>query len=164
MDHSNKKTDGLKNIEQVSKLIFSQNLENEGVMLRDVTSYFLLAYFFPGCDREDAEPAEVNHNEYKIVVVHMNNFVRYIIVLIISLKYNFSWLNHFNIPMRLVIESLNVFQPMVRPNFTNCFQTKTAEDLENKIVYVLSEQVKIKLISNFGRQYCFKDKLYKSIL
>ncbi len=89
MDHSNKKTDGLKNIEQVSKLIFSQNLENEGVMLRDVTSYFLLAYFFPGCDREDAEPAEVICNEYKIVVVHMNNFVRYINVLIISLKYFF---------------------------------------------------------------------------
>jgi hypothetical protein len=66
--------------------------------------------------------------------------------------------------MILVIESLNVFQPMVRPNFTNCFQTKTAEDLENKIVYVLSEQVKIKLISNFGGQYCFKDKSYKSIL
>ena len=30
---------------------------------------------------------------------------------------------------------------MVRPGFTNVFQTKTAEDLENKIVYVLSEQV-----------------------
>lgn len=27
--------------------------------LRDATSYFLLAYFFPGCDKEDAEPQEV---------------------------------------------------------------------------------------------------------
>ena len=34
-----------------------------------------------------------------------------------------------------------LFQPMVRPGFTNYFQTKNAEDLENRIAYVLTEQV-----------------------
>ena len=37
-----------------------------------------------------------------------------------------------------------LFQPMVRPGFTNYFQTKNAEDLENRIAYVLTEQVNIK--------------------
>jgi len=36
---------------------------------------------------------------------------------------------------------------MVRPGFTNVFQTKTAEDLENRIVYVLSEQVTALIVS-----------------
>jgi hypothetical protein len=39
----------------------SQNLANhkDGFLLRDVTSYFLLAFFFPGCDKEGALPQEV---------------------------------------------------------------------------------------------------------
>ncbi len=32
----------------------------ESIMLRDVTSFFLLAYFFPGSDKEDSQPSEVS--------------------------------------------------------------------------------------------------------
>ena len=56
--------------------------------LREVASFFLLAYFFPGCDKENSEPP----------------------------------------------------QPMVRQGFTNYFQAKNAEDLENRIVDVLTEE------------------------
>jgi hypothetical protein len=40
------------------------------------------------------------------------------------------------------IKFVSMFQPMVRPGFTNYFQTKNVEDLENRISYVLTEQVR----------------------
>ena len=40
---------------------FFQNLagHKDGMKLREVSSYFLLAYFFPGCGNEDSEPSDV---------------------------------------------------------------------------------------------------------
>jgi hypothetical protein len=32
---------------------------------------------------------------------------------------------------------------MVRPGFSNCFRTKSIEDLENTIVYALTEEVSV---------------------
>lgn len=77
----------------VQLIVFQRDDQNidthkDGTMLRDVTSFFLIAYFFPGCHMDESIPPE----------------------------------------------------DMVRPGFTNCFFTKNAEDLENRIVFVLSDK------------------------
>ena len=40
-----------------------KNIEQPKHLLRDVNSFFLLAYFFPGCEDEDQSKGMVNHCE-----------------------------------------------------------------------------------------------------
>ena len=37
-----------------------KNLEQPGQLLRDVNSFFLLAYFFAGCENEDQSKGKIN--------------------------------------------------------------------------------------------------------